>query len=452
MVTNRELTKRLNEIDDVGKRVSDYIVKKMVVFLQDSEDEGIRNIIDSSPSPVPKIKPNDSVVRKARATGVENSEEIPELIDDYLRTRIATPYKDQAQALFEYLQRSYKKDEDWFCSVCDVPQFTPYTIDHGNRYSISTGYQAYHISFVYDSADRHKSECDVTRWPFELQIMSQLWEFWAEYSHKYFYRSSATPRVPYQRHISRLLDAADDFMRDAAESMLSVQEHMVEEPISMEETVSRVTDLVSVDREEEELARIESEEVKTVARSVAEWLEEENRLLEYFGTTQMPNELFLMKIQQACDAHSVTLDSLESILDNENYKGRYRFILAATPRLDYLPPYQMLLTFLLMNAGRTDSEVVEWVNRELVLLGKRLRVPPQPGEKTGTILWYNEIRHFGIVESEGNTYKFFQESFDEFLHREEEAALEGATVSFIPMFEDSPKYGANYIARHMVRL
>ena len=134
---------------------------------------------------------------------------------DLLGIRIVTPNKAQARLLFEFLQRHRSS---WFCPVSLEPKFVPYTIDDRNNYSLRSGYQAYHITFLHQRD--YAPITDVAIWPVEVQIMSELWAFWAEYSRRYFYAREDSPSselLPYNVAISRVLDAADDLMVTTSE-------------------------------------------------------------------------------------------------------------------------------------------------------------------------------------------------------------------------------------------
>jgi ppGpp synthetase/RelA/SpoT-type nucleotidyltranferase len=156
-----------------------------------------------------RVKPDSSLLRKCRRDNIQDLVDIPSEVEDVLGIRVATLNKEHARVLFERLQA---KKDSWFCKVVSQPKFTPYTISDKNNYSLKSGYQAYHVTFVYDRDYRPITE--TAHWPVEIQIMPQLWEFWAEYSRKYFYNAADTTGslLPYNVIISRLLDVADDLM------------------------------------------------------------------------------------------------------------------------------------------------------------------------------------------------------------------------------------------------
>jgi ppGpp synthetase/RelA/SpoT-type nucleotidyltranferase len=163
-----------------------------------------------------RVKSDSSLLRKCRRDNVQELSDIPAKVEDVLGIRIATINKAQARLLFDHFQ-SHK--DSWFCQAVSQPKFTPYTISDKNTYSLRSGYQAYHVTFIYQRDYRPMT--DIAQWPVEIQIMPQLWEFWAEYSRKYFYDSATTTQslLPYNVIISRILDVADDLMIATSEML-----------------------------------------------------------------------------------------------------------------------------------------------------------------------------------------------------------------------------------------
>ncbi|RLG45269.1 MAG: hypothetical protein DRN81_02190 [Thermoproteota archaeon] len=430
MVSDRGIEKRVRSLADTSERISDYIARKAMLYLEDSMDEEIRSISNSSGEIKQRIKSYPSVIRKAREIGVESHDEIPRLIEDYIGMRISTPNKNQAKQLFEYLRRQFTKEKDWFCDLVGEPKFTPMTVEDRNYYSISTGYQAYHITFVYDSGSRYTQDCEVCEWPFELQVMSQLWEFWADYSRKYFYRTSTSKQsLPYQVAISKILDSADELMKATAEDLLS-------EPNDSAAT-------------EQESLEVHYGKEREIVEKVGNWLQQKDRLNRLFGTPKLPAPVFLIKIQEICDALSITLDDIEGFISDPENRRKYNAILSVSPKVSFLPPYQSMLMYSLIGKKRPDEEVVNLVNEELWLIGKKLRKPPAEGSYRGFIKRYDVAKKFGIVETEGATYRFFLNSFKFFVPDEKLDTLTGAEVVFELHLEESPEHGTNFIARNM---
>ncbi len=107
-----------------------------------------------------------------------------------------------------------KCERDKISDVNDIPTKVEDVIG-----ILQTGYQAYHITFVFSQS--YKPLTEEASWPVEMQIMSQLWEFWAEYSRRYFYGSLPTKTTAaYNLVVSKLLDAADDLMIATTEAIM----------------------------------------------------------------------------------------------------------------------------------------------------------------------------------------------------------------------------------------
>jgi ppGpp synthetase/RelA/SpoT-type nucleotidyltranferase len=430
LVSDSGIEYRVRDLQDISERVANSIKMRMRIFLEDSDNEQIRTISMSSGDIRHRVKPYSSIIRKVRELGVTKTEEIPGCIEDYIGTRISTPNKHQARELFEFLRKYQSTQDDWLCKISNAPKFVPMTVEDKNNYSISTGYQAYHVTFVYDSERKLGSDCDVCEWPVELQIMAQLWEFWADYSRRYFYRTSSSKQaLPYQVAISKILDSADDLMRATAEDILT---DSTESVFGQEE-------------QQEDLYHQERE----IVDKVGKWMLNENRLKILFGASKLPAPVFLIKIQETCDSFSIDLDDVERFMTEPEYEKRYTSILATSPSVTFLPPYQSMLMFSLMGKGHTDEEIVELINEELWLVGKKLQKPPTPVRKAGIIIRYNPVRKFGIVETDASTFRFFLSSFKDYITPEDTLNLQGAEVTFDVVLENSPKYGCNHIARNI---
>jgi ppGpp synthetase/RelA/SpoT-type nucleotidyltranferase len=175
-----------------------------------------------------RVKSEDSILRKCKRLNVSKLDDISNKIEDVIGIRAATVNKEHARSLFEALEHS---KDNWFCSAISMPKFVPYTVSERNKYSLESGYQAYHVTFVYSQS--YKPLTEAMLWPVEIQVMSQLWEFWADYSRKYFYGSKQTNVTStYNVVISRLLDAADDLMSATTEVLRQQKQEVMEESSS----------------------------------------------------------------------------------------------------------------------------------------------------------------------------------------------------------------------------
>jgi len=157
-----------------------------------------------------RVKPEASVFRKCQRDEIATAEEILDDIEDLIGLRIVASNKKDAQSIYEFLQGNR---DHWFCETTEPPKFTPYTLAERNGYSIKTGYQAFHITFVFSRS--YLPGTEVSRWPVEMQITSQLWEYYANYSRKYFYTAKGEmvdKLRPYTVAIARALDAAEDIV------------------------------------------------------------------------------------------------------------------------------------------------------------------------------------------------------------------------------------------------
>lgn len=312
--------------------------------------------IGTSSDVVQRVKPFDSVLRKSLRTGVSNVVDIPDKVEDLLGIRIATVNKDQARRLFEYLRRYAK--QSWFCKSAGETKFVPYTIMDKNNYSLRTGYQAYHVTFIYEQSYTPRS--DVTRWPVEIQIMAQMWRFWADYSRKYFYGGSDSSQqlLPYNVIISKILDSADDLMLATTDFLLPVGREREKEPTSR---------VATVEEEIERAGGITSSDLRA-------WFDK--NAAKYFGNrARTPIDLFLYKIADELNLYGISLERLEKILQDKEINSQYDAILRASD-VPFLYPYQKILCMILLSLSWEITRVVERVNGELWLLGIRLK-PPQ---------------------------------------------------------------------------
>ena len=385
-----ELARMYHSAESVYKRVLEDLRWHLDRFFEDARtrgdsdgEEAARIYFSSRISQ--RVKALDSVRRKCKRDKINSVDEVQTKVEDLLGFRIAAPNKEQAETLFEYLQRH---EANWFCVVTAPPKFVPYTIPNRNRYSLETGYQAYHITFIHEK--HYKPVTTITSWPGEIQIMSQLWEFWTNYSRRYFYGGSdATARLlPYNVVISRILDAAEDLMVATTHDIESGEVRSIGELAAVaaaatatEEAAAKALVGASIRPEAAGGTRKEEERKRLGELSPEEvgvWLKP--RLADFFGSAaRMPGSLFLTKIAEDLNLYGVTLDRLDEILKDQKVQGTYGEILGNSG-VSYLPPYQQILCRVLIGLGWDMSHVVERVNRETWSLGIRLSAPP-PGSE-----------------------------------------------------------------------
>ena len=110
-----------------------------------------------------RVKTEDSVFRKCQRDSIAVPEAVLDRMEDLIGMRIVAPNKKDAQSLFDFLR---SKKDSWFCETAEEPKFTPYTLAEKNGHSIRTGYQAFHIAFVY--ARSYRPGTEVNRWPVEI--------------------------------------------------------------------------------------------------------------------------------------------------------------------------------------------------------------------------------------------------------------------------------------------
>jgi hypothetical protein len=97
------------------------------------------------------------------------------------------------------------------------------------------------------------------------------------------------------------------------------------------------------------------------------WFEENVERL--FGSqVNVPKTAFLKKISQLLLETRTTLTQLESFLLDESVRESYRSMLEAS-NIPFLPPFQMSIAHILFGKGKSCSEVISEVNRELRPLG-----------------------------------------------------------------------------------
>ena len=253
--------------------------------------------------------------------------------------------------------------------VATEPKCVPYTIEDRNKYSLRTGYQAFHVTFI---ADRGYTPFTANRkWPCEIHIMSQIWEFWANYSRRYFYAASGpevSQLLPYNSVISKILDSADDLMVATAELLLA-SEHESENNVPAEETEGEAT-TVTVAQASDTIAT-----PSITAEDVRIWLESNvTRLIDV--RAKVPNRIFIAKIADELNVYGISLEKLEEMLQDPTTLERYRRLLQFNG-LTFLPVYQQVLCMILLYLDRDIQTVVDRVNSQLWLLGLRLHAPTE---------------------------------------------------------------------------
>ncbi len=342
MIGEKELLEYYEGLKSIYEKALHDVRWHLDKFLTSSKEDQIAKIYTSSKI-TQRVKAPDSLLRKCRRDGVSEVNAIPNSIEDILGIRIATVNKDQARKLWEYLS---KLSSSWFCKTSSQPNFVPYTISDKNNYSLKTGYQAYHVTFVYEHS--YSPLTSIGGWPVEIQVMAQLWEFWAEYSRKYFYGGSGitTPLLPYNVAISKILDSADDLMLATTEMLLQTGVEKEKEPVPKAPGVGH--------------------------HDVGTWFEKNAN--KYFGRANTPIDLFLLKIGEELNLYGITLEQLEKLLQDKEINARYDAILRAS-RVAFLAPYQKILTIILLSLGWESERIVERVNDELWLLGINLKKP-----------------------------------------------------------------------------
>jgi ppGpp synthetase/RelA/SpoT-type nucleotidyltranferase len=207
---SREALKRFYmPLDSFLKKATSDLWWSLNRFMERSGDTNAKRIYLSCRKSE-RIKTEDSVFRKCRRDEIVQPEAILDGMEDLIGMRVVAPNKKDAESLFDYLR---SKKDSWFCETSGEPKFTPYTLAERSKHSIRTGYQAFHITFTYHQS--YLPGTKVERWPVEIQITSLLWEFFAEYSRKYFYTAPGAmvdKLRPYAVAVARELDIAEDLV------------------------------------------------------------------------------------------------------------------------------------------------------------------------------------------------------------------------------------------------
>ena len=94
--------------------------------------------------------------------------------------------------------------------------------------------------------------------------------------------------------------------------------------------------------------------------------------------------------------HEITEDELQRILQKEDLKERYMDIIAGSPGVDYLPPWQKTLTFVLLDKDNSIAEIVDRINNEMWHRPHNLRIPPQEKSR-GQIIHYDIDSGRGVI-------------------------------------------------------
>ncbi len=208
-MSRESLTKFYAPLHGYLKKATTDLWWSLDTFMEHATDGNVKRIYDSSRKSA-RVKSEDSVFRKCQRDGITLPEGILDGVEDLIGMRIVASNKRDAESLYNFL-RSCKGH--WFCETMEEPKFTPYTLAERNGHSIRTGYQAFHIAFVYNRSYHPGTKVD--KWPVEIQITSLLWEFFADYSRKYFYTASGAmvdKLRPYAVAVSRELDIAEDLV------------------------------------------------------------------------------------------------------------------------------------------------------------------------------------------------------------------------------------------------
>lgn len=317
-----------------------------------------------------RIKSTDSVLRKVRRDQISSMSDLPGAIEDFIGMRIVTLNKVDARLLFEHFQSCQK---DWFVPIEGDVKCVPYTQQDGNKHSMRTGYQAFHITFQHDHQFKF---CSIQAWPCEIQIMSQLWAFWAEYSRQYFYGSadeSTKQLLPYNNVISKLLDSADDLMVETAKLLRADADEAEDEPDSSQPAVP--PEDVPANTEHQTKNPEKSTPIIVTADQVSAWLSEHIGK-ELDSRARIPNSFFLGRIAEELTLYQVSLERLASIVGDLKLRSRYKRILDCN-HISYLPIYQQLLCYIMLSTGADMKSVVERANSQLWLQGIRLDAPSE---------------------------------------------------------------------------
>lgn len=350
MLSDDELTEHYTSLTQVFRRALEDIEWRLKEYLSGAPDD-LQELYRAS-EVHSRIKPLESFLRKCRRESIDDISTVPGRIEDLLGVRIITASKPAARSLFEHFQHG---KTNWFCELSGDPKFVPYTPEDNNKYSLKSGYRAFHLTFVLRAS--YTPFTTIELWPVEIQIMSRLWQFWADYSRRYFYLSDDTVAqqlLPYNVAISKILDTADDLITANLEAL------------------SRVGDKVPPAPEEEVEAELPVSDTAVTPEQIRSWLTA--NLAEHFGNAKMPNEFFLYKIAEELNLYGVSAEQLSEIFDDTSVALRYWRILTASD-VKYLPPYQQILAKLLLFLGRDEETVVRHINSQLGPLPFALQSP-----------------------------------------------------------------------------
>ena len=352
MMTDAELTEYYDSMAPVFSKALEDVTWDLEQLIRNMPDGDVkRHFVSARISK--RVKGRDSFLRKCRREQVGSLREIVAKVEDLLGLRIATANKTGAQALFQHF-RSNSKPESWFCGIKSEAKFVPYTIEDKNNYSIKSGYQAFHITFVHDR--KYTVANNVNEWPIEVQIMSRLWEFWAEYSREYFYgneASATTDYLPYNMVISKILDSADDLM-------VATSDRILQESTN-EDTEGVIKDFPN---EIQALPRVDDNAMSL--STLREWFEKNTS--EFFGHARIPGDFFLSRILEDLRTHNISIDKLLGLLRDKNTDTKYRVMLNRSS-LQFLPPREQILTKILLGQESDEKAIIAEVNQELRRLG-----------------------------------------------------------------------------------
>ena len=351
MLTDNDLSDYYAANENVYNKCLEDIKWDLDQFMKNASDE-VKVHFNTSRI-AQRVKPLQSFIRKCRREQIAAKEDINLKIEDILGIRISTANKEGARELFGFLQQK-SDSSSWFCELASELRFVPYTIEDKNNYSLKSGYQAFHITFA--CKKNYPAATELSTWPVEIQIMSRLWDFWAEYSREYFYGREGSPAsayLPYNVAISKILDSADDLVTITIDR---IRQEVAEDKMPVQgETIVL-----------EEVTPEPGTEQQTSLEAVKEWFD--NDALKHFQNARIPGNFFLSKIAEELSVYGITLDKLPEVLEDQKIDQRYRVILGRSS-LHYLPPHEQILTKILLHLGRDEKAVIDEVNQELRRLG-----------------------------------------------------------------------------------
>ena len=355
MMTDDELTEYYVSMAPIFSKALEDVAWDLEQFIRNVPDEDVkRHFISARISK--RVKTLESFLRKCRREQVENAGQIATKVEDLLGLRIATANKTGASALFEHFQHNAKPNK-WFCGIKSEVKFVPYTIEAKNNYSLRSGYQAYHLTFVHER--KYQVANNIDEWPIEIQIMSRLWEFWAEYSREYFYgneASAAAEYLPYNMVISKILDSADDLMVATSDRILQeVTEVANEGTNGAEEQPNNETEFL----QDVGYGSVSLNELR-------EWFEQNSS--EFFGNARIPGNFFLSRILDDLYTYKVAIEQLTHVLRDKSVDTKYMGMLNRSS-LKYLPPHEQILTKILLYLEKDEKSIISEVNQGLRRLG-----------------------------------------------------------------------------------